>query len=156
MSNQKQINVSVIGGHKCSNEVEQDAHKIGINIAKVGAKLVCGGLSGVMEAAAKGAKEAGRVTIGILPGSDKAEANPYIDIAIPTAMGHARNTLVVQAADIVVALPGEHGTLSEIATALIYKKPVISLNSWDIKGVIKVTTVEEAIREIKKHLGRFN
>ncbi|MFC1704412.1 TIGR00725 family protein, partial [Candidatus Omnitrophota bacterium] len=132
----------------CTKAVEQVAHRIGEFIAKVEANLVCGGLGGVMEAVSKGTKQAGGTTIGILPGKDKKTANPYIDIAIATGMGHARNTLVVQAADIIIALPGEYGTLSEIANAMIYKKPVISFNSWDIPGVIKVASIEETMRAV--------
>jgi len=144
--------ISVIGGNKCTNEVAKIAQEIGKNTAKFGAILVCGGLGGVMEAAAKGAKENGGLTIGFLPGERKTDANPYIDIAIPTGLGLARNTLVVRVADLVVALPGEYGTLSEISFALIFKKPVINLSNWDISGTIKVNTVEEAVSLIKKEL----
>ncbi|MBM3247811.1 MAG: TIGR00725 family protein [Candidatus Omnitrophica bacterium] len=150
MSNNKVI--SVIGGNKCSDETGKIAQEIGKNIAKLGAILVCGGLGGVMEAAAKGAKENGGLTVGILPGERKTDANPYIDIAIPTGLGLARNTLVVKAADLIVALPGEYGTLSEISFALIFKKPVINLSNWDISGTIKVNTIEEAVNLIKKEL----
>ena len=150
MAKYNKVVIGVIGGHGCNAKVEQLAHKIGENIAKVEAKLVCGGLSGVMEAVAKGAKSAGGTTIGIIPGEDKAEANPYIDIVIPTGLGFARNTLVVRTADVIIALPGEYGTLSEIAFALVLKKKVINLSNWDIPGTIKVKTVEEAIDHTKK------
>ena len=105
-----------------------------------------------MEAAARGAKKAGGVTLGILPGTNKRGANQYIDITIPTGLGHARNALVVRTADAVIALPGEEGTLSEIAFALIFKKPVIGLNAWDIPGVIQVKTAEEALDKMREHL----
>jgi len=144
--------ISVIGGSKANNKVANLAQEIGREIARLGAILVCGGLGGVMQAAAKGAKEAGGITIGILPGTNKKDANPYIDIAIPTGLGLTRNTLVVRSADIVIALPGEYGTLSEIAFALIFKKPVISLNSWDIPGAIKAETSGEAIKIVRKAL----
>ncbi len=150
MSNNKVI--SVIGGNKCSIETGKIAQEIGKNIAKLGAILVCGGLGGVMEAAAKGAKENGGLTIGILPVDRKSDANPYIDIAIPTGLGLARNTLVVRVADLIVALPGEYGTLSEISFALIFKKTVINLSNWDIEGTVKVKTVSEAVEKIKGHL----
>ena len=145
----KNIIIGVIGGHACTKEVEQLAHNLGKNIAKVGLKVVCGGLGGVMKAVCQGAKEQNGVTIGIIPSYDKSDANKYVDIVIPTGLGYARNVLVVQTADIIVALPGEYGTLSEIAYALQFKKPVISLGSWDIPGIIKVNSVEEAIRYIK-------
>jgi len=100
--------------------------------------LVCGGLSGVMEHAAKGAKSTGGLTIGLLPGKEKADANPYIDIALPTTFGFARNAAVACSADVVVALPGSHGTLSEICYAMVYKRPVIDLGGWKIKGMVRV------------------
>lgn len=145
--------IAVCGGHKCTKEVEQIAYEIGRNIAKVGAMLICGGLGGVMKAVCKGCKEAGGVTIGILPGEDKNSANPYVDIAIPTGLGYTRNTLVVGSADAVIALPGEYGTLSEIAFALIEKKPVIGLGSWDIPGMIQAKTPEEVTKRLKELIG---
>ncbi len=144
--------VSVIGGHACSKEVEQIAHNLGEKLAKVVDMLACGGLSGTMKAVCQGFKAEGGVTIGILPGYNKNDANAFVDIAIPTGMGLARNVLVVKCADVVIALPGEMGTLSEVAYCLQFGIPVISLNSWDIKGVIKVKTVEEAIHRVKELL----
>lgn len=146
--------VSVIGGSGCSKEVEQLAQNLGKKLAKVVGVLVCGGLSGVMQAVCKGFKAKDGLTIGIIPGYDKKAANPYVDILIPSGLGLARNVLVVKSADVVVALPGEAGTLSEIAYCLQFGIPVISLKSWDIPGVIKVNTVEEAIREVKQVIGR--
>jgi len=105
-----------------------------------------------MKAVAKGFKTGGGLTIGITPSYNKNEANSFIDVVIPTGLGLARNVLVVKSADVVVALPGEAGTLSEIAYCLQFGIPVISLKSWDIPGVIKVDTVEEAIREVKAKL----
>ena len=144
--------VAVIGGHSCTKEVEQLAKELGKKLAKVADILVSGGLSGVMKAVCQGFKLKNGVTIGILPSYNKNDANEFIDIAIPTGLGLARNVLVVKAADVVVALPGEAGTLSEIAYCLQFGIPVISLNSWDIPGVIKVNTVAEAIEEVKKRL----
>jgi len=141
--------VSVIGGRRCTPEVEQTAHKLGKKLAKVADILVSGGLSGTMEAVCSGFKAGGGVTIGILPGYDKKDANEFIDIVIPTGLGLARNVLVVKSADIVVALPGEAGTLSEIAYCLQFGIPVVSLNSWQIPGVIKVKTVDEAVKKVK-------
>jgi len=142
--------VSVIGGHSCTKEVEQLAHNLGEKLAKVVDIMACGGLSGTMKAVCSGFKAGGGLTIGIIPGYDKNDANAFVDIVIPTGLGLARNVLVVKSADVVVALPGETGTLSEVAYALQFKIPVVSLNSWDIKGVIKVKTVEEAISEVEK------
>jgi len=144
--------VSVIGGHSCNKEVEQLAHNLGEKLAKVVDILACGGLSGTMKAVCQGFKAAGGLTIGVLPGYDKNDANAFVDISIPTGMGLARNVLVVKSADVVVALPGQMGTLSEIAYCLQFGIPVISLNSWDIEGVIKVKTVDETIDKVKELL----
>jgi len=144
--------VSVIGGRSCNAKVEQLAHNLGKKLAKVADVLVSGGLSGTMKAVSRGFKAAGGLTIGILPGYDKKDANSYVDIALPTGLGLARNVLVVKSADVVVALPGSAGTLSEIAYCLQFGIPVISLNSWDIPGVIKVMTVEQAVAKVKKLL----
>lgn len=144
----RKITISVIGGNECNKEVEHLAIKIGKIVAKMDAILVCGGLEGVMKAVCKGAKSENGLTMGILPGYDKNEANQYCDIIIPTGLNDARNVLVVQSGDIIVALPGEYGTLSEIAFALRFKKPVVSLGSWDIPGVIQVKTAEEAEKKI--------
>ncbi|MBU1124630.1 MAG: TIGR00725 family protein [Candidatus Omnitrophica bacterium] len=144
--------VGVIGGHTCTDEVEQIAHELGKKLAKVVGLLACGGLSGTMLAICRGFKDGGGVTIGILPSYNKDDANEYVDIPLPTGMGLARNVLVVKSADVVVALPGEAGTLSEIAYCLQFGIPVISLRSWDIPGVIKVDTVEQAADRVKEFL----
>jgi hypothetical protein len=146
--------VAVIGGHSCTKEVEQLAQNLGKKLAKVVDILVSGGLSGTMNAVCCGFKTGGGLTIGIIPGYDKKEANPYVDIVVPSGLGLARNVLVVKSADIVVALKGEAGTLSEIAYALQFGIPVISLKSWDIPGVIKVETAEEAVAKVKELLKR--
>jgi uncharacterized protein (TIGR00725 family) len=140
----------VIGGHDCTKEVEELAQDLGKKLAKVVDTLACGGLSGAMKAVCQGFKSEGGLTIGIIPGYNKNDANSFVDIAIPTGMGLARNVLVVKTADVVVALPGQMGTLSEIAYCLQFGIPVISLNSWDIKGVIKAKTVDEAINKINE------
>jgi uncharacterized protein (TIGR00725 family) len=152
----RKIVVSVIGGHSCTKEVEQLAHNLGIKLTKVADILVSGGLSGVMRAVCEGFKSGNGLTIGILPSYDKNDANPFVDLAIPTGIGLARNVLVVKSGDVVVALPGEAGTLSEIAYCLQLGIPVISLNSWDIPGVIKVGTVEQAIEKVQEILQRSN
>jgi len=146
--------VSVIGGHSCSKEVEQIAQELGKKLVKVVDILVCGGLSGTMKAVCSGFKAGGGLTTGIIPSYDKNDANAFVDIVIPTGLGLARNVLVVKSADVVVALPGEMGTLSEIAYCLQFGIPVISLNSWEIKGVIKVKTVEEVVAKVKEILSK--
>lgn len=138
--------IGVIGGSVCSKEIEKIAFEVGERIAKNGAILVCGGLGGVMKAAAKGAKSAGGTTIGILPTQTKKDANPYIDIPIVTGMSIARNVIVVRSSDAVIAIDGRYGTLSEIAIALNLGIPVIGLKTWDIKAPIKIAkTPEQAV-----------
>jgi uncharacterized protein (TIGR00725 family) len=121
---------------------------VGRELAARGAVLVCGGLGGVMEAACRGAKDAGGRTVGILPGTDRAAANPFVDIAIPTGLGEARNALVVGAADGLIAVGGGYGTLSEIALALKAGKRVVGLDSWDIEGVVAVGDPAAAVAAV--------
>jgi hypothetical protein len=144
--------VSVIGGQSCNKEVEQIAQNLGKKLAKVVDILISGGLSGTMKAVCSGFKAGGGITIGIIPSYDKKDANHYVDIVIPTGLGLARNVLVVKSADVVIALPGEAGTLSEIAYCLQFGIPVISVDSWDMPGVIKVKTVAQAIKKVKELL----
>ena len=146
------MTIAVIGGHTCSEEVAQTAETVGKGIARMDATLICGGLSGVMEAACKGAKSAGGKTIGILPGHNKEEANLYVDIPIVTGLGYMRNNLVIKNADIVIAIDGKEGTLSEIAFALQMKKPIIGINTWDIPGVIQVKGAQEAVAWIRRNI----
>ncbi|MDP8259049.1 MAG: TIGR00725 family protein [Candidatus Aadella gelida] len=143
----KKILVSVIGGHKCDEKTAEVAEKVGKIIAEEGAVLVSGGLAGVMEAANRGAVSAGGLTVGIIPGNDKSEANEFVNIVITTGIGYARNTIVATGSDIVVALPGEYGTLSEIGFALSLKKKVYGLGSWEMPEVIKLESPEE-LREV--------
>jgi uncharacterized protein (TIGR00725 family) len=125
--------IAVIGGGGDVASAHTNlAEKVGRAVADAGAVLVCGGLGGVMEAACRGAQRAGGTTVGILPGHDRADANPHVDIAIPTGLGEARNALVVRAADAVVAVAGEYGTLSEIALALKVGIPVVGLDTWEL------------------------
>jgi uncharacterized protein (TIGR00725 family) len=124
------------------------AERTGGLIASHEAILICGGKEGVMQAAARGAKAAGGITVGILPGPFKEEANPYIDIKIPTDMGHARNAIIVRAADCLIAIAGGYGTLSEIALALQMEKPVVTLASkWKIEGTVFVHSPETAVEK---------
>ncbi len=149
MENQK-ITISVIGSHDTSFEVDEHAYKIGKIVAEVGAVLVCGGLGGVMEAASKGAKEAGGLTIGLLPGKNKEDANPYIDIALPTTIGFARNAMVACSADIIIALPGSHGTSSEISYGMVFKRPIIDCGNWKREGMIEIGGIDELSGVLKK------
>jgi uncharacterized protein (TIGR00725 family) len=137
--------IGIIGSGDRQKSRDELAEEVGRLLANRGAALVCGGLSGIMEAASRGCREAGGVTIGILPGSDKLDANPHIEFPIPTGMGVARNVLVVRASDAVIALPGGPGTMSEIALALNIEKPVIDLGNWDIEGTTKADTPQEAV-----------
>ena len=137
----------VIGAGDCSGDVYKLAEQVGERIAKAGAVLVCGGLGGVMEAACRGAKKKGGTTIGILPGIDKSHANSYIDFPIVTGLGEGRNLLVIRNSDVVIALPGEYGTLSEIAFCLKLGKPIIGLSTWDVsEDIIKVKNAEDAVK----------
>ncbi|MBN1323252.1 MAG: TIGR00725 family protein [Methanotrichaceae archaeon] len=146
------MQVSVIGGGLCSEEVARLARELGRKIAERGHVLICGGRSGVMEAACQGARMAGGIAVGILPGS-RDDANPYLDVMIDTGMGIARNAIVARSGDVVVALPGGVGTLSEIAIALKMGRTVISLDSWDVPGVMAAASVEEAVYMIESVCG---
>jgi uncharacterized protein (TIGR00725 family) len=141
------MQIGVIGASRCSAEIAGLAEAVGREIGKREAVLICGGLGGVMEFASKGAKEAGGLTVGILPGASKEEANGYIDIPIVTGLGHARNVLIAHSSDIIIAISGEHGTLSEIAIGLKLNKTIIGLKTWDIDGVIQVKTAAEAVQK---------
>ena len=132
--------IAVIGaGQNPSEENYRLAYELGTHVAARGAVLVCGGLGGIMEAASKGAAENGGTVIGILPGNEKGDANPYVHIVIPTGMAIARNTLLVHTADVIIAFPGAYGTLSEMAIALATDKTVIYFpGSWDLKRIGQV------------------
>jgi uncharacterized protein (TIGR00725 family) len=121
---------------------------VGRGLAARGAVVVCGGLGGVMEAACRGAREAGGLTVGILPGTDRAAANAFVEVAIPSGLGEARNALVVSAADALIAVGGGYGTLSEIAFALKAGKRVVGLDSWDIEGVVAATDPAAAVAAV--------
>ena len=144
--------VAVIGSASCSEEIAAQAEAVGREIARRGAVLVCGGRGGVMEAACRGARAEGGTTVGILPGADRGEANRYVDIAIATGMGDARNAIVVRTADAVVAISGGYGTLSEIGLALKMGRPVVGLETWELQqagqavaAVVRATTPAQAV-----------
>jgi uncharacterized protein (TIGR00725 family) len=128
--------IGVIGGSEASPDILMLAEQVGSLIAKTGNVLVCGGLGGVMEAAARGAKSAGGVTIGILPGAARSEANSHIDVPIVTNMGYARNAIIAHTCDCLIAVGGRYGTLSEISFGLALGKKVIGLRSWDCDPAI--------------------
>ena len=146
----QKITISVIGGHKNNIKVERLAHKIGEMIANSECITVCGGLGGVMASVSKGAQSAGGLTIGLLPGNKKTDANPYIDIALPTTIGYARNAMVACSADIIIALPGSYGTQSEICYGLVYGRPVLDFGNWKIKGTIRVKNIKDLESKLKK------
>ena len=141
--------IGVIGAGQCDSNIYQLALKVGDEIAQRGAILVCGGLGGVMEAAAKGASMAGGLTVGILPGPSIKSANSFIKIPVATDMGQARNVIIAHTADALVAVAGGAGTLSEIGHALKIGKPVVGLKTIpDLKGVHYVGTAQEAVARV--------
>ena len=146
--------IGVIGSSECSPQVARIAEEVGRRIAEGGGILVCGGLGGVMQAAAMGAKQAGGQTIGILPDDSAETANPYIDFPIATGMGYARNVIIIKTADALIAVEGKYGTLSEVAYALIYDKPIISLGSWEVDPkVLRAKDPQEAVGMAFRSLG---
>jgi len=157
----KPIIIAVIGGSEISPQTARLAEEVGREIAGRGAVLVCGGMSGVMEAACKGASDAGGLTIGILPG-ERREANPYVQIPIASGMGYARNVAVVKSAQAVIAIDGSYGTLTEIGYALQSGIPVIGLGTWEIaidgkedKNIIRAKNPEEAVDRAMELIGNL-
>lgn len=145
--------IAVVGGGEPGPRDERVAEEVGRLIGESGGILICGGRGGVMAAAARGARSAGGLTVGILPGTDRSDANDSLDIALATGMGEMRNMLVVRAADVVVAVGGEYGTLSEIAFALRLDIPVVGLGTWELAKdgrardpVVRAATPAEAVR----------
>ncbi len=126
--------VGVIGESSASPENYRLAYEVGSSLARAGIVVVTGGLSGVMEAASRGAREAGGITLGILPGDERSDANPYVDIPVVTGMGYARNSIVVRSSQGIIAIGGRYGTLSEIALALDAGLPVAALSSWNLEA----------------------
>lgn len=143
--------VGIIGGNLPDVASLKNAERMGELIAQNGYTLVNGGMKGVMEASARGAKSANGFVVGILPGKSREECNPYVDIAVPTGLGYMRNPMVILNSDIIVAIDGSYGTLSEIAYTQIYNRTVFGLNTWDIKGVIPLATPEEVINRINEY-----
>ena len=140
--------IGVIGAADANDELKKCAEDLGRGIAQRGWTLVSGGLSGVMEAASKGANTDGGTVVGILPTGATADANPHVTIPIATNMGHARNAIIAHTADVLVACGGGYGTLSEIALANKLGKKVFGLMSWKVEGVIGKDSVEEVVGEL--------
>jgi len=144
-SMKKRSVIAVIGGKKESKALMKEAEEVGRMLAERGAVVVSGGMNGIMEAASKGAKAAGGLTVGILPQDHTKEANKYIDVPVATGLGIGRNVIIARTADALIAVGSEYGTLSEIAFALQLDKPVVGIRSWDIKGVIPAYDAEDAV-----------
>jgi hypothetical protein len=140
------VYIAVIGGGDVGPETAALAREVGREVAARGAVLLCGGLGGVMAAAAQGAQEAGGVSLGILPDGDRRRANPFLTYSIATNLGHARNVLIAHSADALIAVDGSYGTISEAAIALKLGKPVIALAvTWDLAGVKQAASPAEAV-----------
>lgn len=157
------VNIAVVGSGICSRQEAKIAEEVGRLIAKKNCVLVCGGLGGIMEACARGAKKEGGLTIGILPGVRNWDANDYIDIPIVTGLGEARNFLIVRNADAIIAIGGEFGTLSEIALAKKIGIPVVGINTWQLykdgvksKGIIEAREPAEAIDKVTNMINSNN
>ena len=149
--------IGVSGGGTCTASVAQLAEETGRRLAEAGAIVICGGLGGVMEAASRGARAGEGLAVGIVPGHAHREANPHVDVVIVTGLGHARNALVARSSHALIALPGEHGTLSEIALALKMGIPVIGLQAWgEIQGVVLTMRPEEAVSEALSWAARIH
>lgn len=146
--------IAVIGGRKVEKRLLHEAQEVGRLIANHDAILVSGGLGGVMEAASRGAKAEGGITLGILPHEHKREMNEYIDVPVATGLGIGRNVIIARTADALIAVGGEYGTLSEIAFALQMKKPVVGIKTWDIKGIIPAENAQDAIKKAFEMLER--
>lgn len=156
--------IGVMGPAVCDAHVAAQAREVGERIARAGAILICGGRGGAMEAAAEGAHNAGGVTVGILPGTDLRDANPYIDIPIVTGIGDARNTINILTSEAVIAIHGGYGTLSEIALALKSRRPVVALGSWSIvspdgeapRGLVTAQSPEDAVTKALELIEKAN
>lgn len=131
MNIDKKFYIGVIGERMCNNKNSRIAMEIGELIARENWILICGGMGGIMERACYGAMKNGGITIGILPGNSREEANPYLTFSIVTGIGETRNSIVVKSSDVIVAISGNFGTLTEIAFAKLFDIPVIGINSWN-------------------------
>lgn len=146
--------IGVIGPAECTLTVSALAEEVGYRVAEKGGILITGGLTGVMEAACKGAKTAGGLTVGILPGFDAYEVNHFVDIPIVTGLSHARNLIVVRTAEGIIAIEGGYGTLSEIAFALKIGRPIAGINTWQVAPqIIQARDPKDAVEKIFAVIG---
>ena len=145
--------VAVIGGTEVSSSVAADAEAVGRLLAEAGVIVVTGGREGVAAAACRGAMEAGGLTVGILPGRDRDEANPWVRVAVPTGLGESRNALVIMDADAVIAFPGAYGTLTEIAFALLANTRVVGLGTWALGDDVPILSGETPAEVVRLALG---
>jgi len=136
--------IGVLGAGECTPREAALAEEAGCEIARRGAVLVCGGRGGVMEAAARGARQTGGIVVGILPGVSRREGNQYLTVALPTGLGDARNAVITRAADVFIAIAGGYGTLSEIGLALKMGKPVVGLLTWELSSPGRLFAVHRA------------
>ncbi len=144
--------VAVVGPGEATEPEVEVAVGVGRMLAEAGAVVVCGGLGGVMAGACRGAASGGGMSVGILPGTDRKSANEWVSLAIPTGLGELRNGLVVRAADVVIAVGGAHGTLSEIALALKTGVPVVGVDTWQIDGVERADGAADAVTRALGHV----
>lgn len=145
MRHAERVHVGVIGASRADEETCRQAELVGRLIARRGAVLVSGGMTGVMAAASHGARAEGGFVIGIVPGADRREANPDCDVVIATGFGEARNLVIIRTSDVLVAVAGSHGTLSEIGFALRMGKRVVGLRTWQVDGVEPADSPEAAV-----------
>ncbi len=152
-NHQQQPYIAVIGGGTAPPPILELAQAVGGEIARRSGVLICGGLGGVMQAAAQGAQETGGVVIGILPGPDRIQGNPFLTYSIVTNLGHARNMLIAHSANGLIAVAGGYGTISEAAIALKLGKPVIGLaTEWQLPGMLTATSPSEAVDRLWREL----
>jgi len=151
------VYVAVCGGGQCGEATAQIAEAVGIELAQNRALVICGGGGGVMEAAARGVNKEGGFILGVLPGNSPREGNNYLTASVATGMGEARNAVIARTCEAMIAIGGEHGTLSEIAMALKMGKPVVGINTWEItpyqkkcaadSGIVYASSPEEAVEK---------
>lgn len=146
------MRISVIGGQDADEQAARTAYEVGREIGARGHVLICGGRTGVMREACRGAKETGGITVGILPGDDLGDVNEFVDIPLPTGIGYTRNVLVARAGEAVIAIDGKFGTLSEIAFALISGRPVVGIGTWELRDgsgeEAPIERVEDAVSAV--------
>ena len=140
--------VAVVGPAEATPAEERIASAVGEALATRGVTVVCGGLGGVMEAVCAGARSCGGVTIGLLPGDDRGDANRFVSVPIPTGLGELRNGLVVRACDAMIAVGSSYGTLSEIALALRAGKRVVGIGTWELEGIEVASDAADAVARL--------